>query len=315
MRSLAAGPVTVHTIDPLESVLTIAAFGVWIDRLGYVTASDSGSTTPNNLYAVELDGAGIRIGGRRNPAGLGWSPAVGTPRPAIVWSGLGPWHELELPSTAVVGPEVSSVFLPGTFGVMADRVIAATGNHVSAYPKTGGSTTTEYTFAAIPGSASLTHIAYAGQVGGNHRWWCGAASTGFLCLYDATAQTEVLGKRTTLGAAFRSFGYSVKHDLFIAVRRPASVDEISVYTNETLATSITVPTFAAPVLRGQVVPASSLVLGAAGEPAVARNVRFTATTGRFDPEVTATGADGRALSTYHAAFTAGTDPITAELAE
>src|SRR6266536_470467 len=265
MRSLVAGPVTVHSIDPLDSSLVLDSFGVWIDRLGFVVRSSSG-THPSQLYAVQLDGAAIRIGGQVGPGAatpwaLGWSPTVGTPRPAVVWF-AGYWQELELPScarrTEISSGTVSPVLT--AFGVMQTRMIRAGGtNRIFACPLAGGSDSTEFTFASLPGGTDLEYLAYAGQVGGHHRWWAGSRTTGFVCLYDATAMIEVSGHRTKLGAGFKSMGYSVKHDIFIVHRFESSEDHLYVYANEPVATAITAPTFAGAVKCGEV-PMTSITI-------------------------------------------------------
>ncbi len=298
MLSLVAGPYDIVPADPLEAAVRVAVgpYGQWIEGRGMFFLSAAGSTHVGDLYLLQLDGRAVRIGHPQRPdmSVMGWSPSDGR----VCFAGLSGWWKSAVPTIPV--ETLQSSVVPGPFGVLPDRVIAASTNKILSGPWNLGAWLTleehRFPFTGTP------FLSYAGCVGGSERWWVTEHLAGGVYLYDSGTRMEVVPARTSLGQGFILSGYSLKHDLFFAVRtdtsRTPNVDQLYVYAHEPVAATISAPVFAPAPRRGGRSRLSVQVLGDQGEPCVGRNVQFTVSTGSLALAVVATDATGTATTDY-----------------
>lgn len=316
---VASNPIV--AVDGESLALAGNARAIWHEGIGLVALSEyPASTYPGELYAVQLDGKAVRLGGQRATGahswgGFGWGVATSedaSERFVAARAAVG-WQRMILPATMPTGElHAGSSSAQYSFAILPDRAIRYAVGRIDVSGWETVSATIEATLDTGGGTGAFGALAPADLSAGRSRWWAIDLPTGRVRLYDAIAKAEIAGYRTRLDDALDLASYSRKHDLFVAVK----AGSLLVYAHEPVAATVEAPTVSAPIRAGSIRTVSARLLGADGEPCADRVITFTATAGAFERASTATDAAGTASAIYCAPFEGvSAVTVTATLAE
>lgn len=305
MLSQVAGPIPLHSIELGETTIGVSGTGgQWLDGVGFLFHADSNpGHVAGGWYIAQLDGACVLLLDTYAAVQtIGYAPELDHPAVSTAFRN----YEVGFPACGRLSPEWNNSLLR-PFLLFPDRRLIASGSQVQRQtltePPTNTSSSTEYTFSALDFSANA--LLHAGRApNGNRAAWVVDQAGGRMALYDCVANTEVPGRRSGIGGTNKLVGYSVRHQLWMAIRGdgPGGADQLYVFASEPACSQLSAATMDPASRRGGRSVLKVRALGSYGEPCPDRNVTFAVDQGAVEPATVATDADGYA-STFYCATT------------